>query len=245
MPADGGRVAVLAALRSESRPLIARLQDQGANDTEATGLLVLTTGQGGENARRAVETARNRGATALVSWGLAGALVSDLRAGTVVIPARVLDAGGEAHNADVDWCSDVMAALGTSAVADRRDLISVNQVLHASGDKQSAAANSGAVAVDMESAAIARAAAEAGVPFIVIRVIVDEADDTLPADIAAWVDGQGRTRVGPVLATLLRPSRWQGLKLLATRYRSARVTLNRLAERLVPLGFARPAAPVR
>jgi adenosylhomocysteine nucleosidase len=243
MPVDCARVAVLAALRSESRPLTARLR--GDRKAAGSGLLVLTTGQGAGNALHAVEVAGARGATALVSWGLAGALVNDLRAGTVMIPARVLDSEGAVHTAEAHWCDAVAVALGSEVVADRRDLVSVDHVLHSSEDKRFAAMRTAAVAADMESAAIARAAAQAGMPFIVIRVIVDEAADTLPTDIAAWVDGQGRTRIGPLLKTVLRPSRWQGLRLLATRYRSARATLDRLAGRLVPVGFALPAVSAR
>lgn len=245
MPVDPGRVAVLSALRSESRPLTVRLCEGRRGREHEAGLLVLTTGQGRENALRAVATARAAGATALVSWGLAGALVDDLRAGTILMPTRVLEPAGQRYVADPHWCDAIAAALGPDMESDRRDVIAVSQVLCSVQDKQSAAAGSGAVAADMESGAIAHAAAQAGIPFIVIRVVVDEAADALPEDVAAWVDERGRTRIGPLLSTVLRPSSWRGLKLLATRYRSARATLDWLADRLVPLGFALPAASAR
>ena len=71
-----------------------------------------------------------------------------------------------------------------------------------------------AVAVDMESAAVAEVAAQHGLPFLVLRVVLDTAADSLPASIAARVDPaaarSGRSRAWLLLVALL-PGRpiWQ------------------------------------
>src|SRR6266536_3487850 len=50
----------------------------------------------------------------------------------------------------------------------------------------------GAVAVDMESALILRAAAEAGCPGLVLRGVSDDAEDSLSPELAALVTAEGR-----------------------------------------------------
>jgi hypothetical protein len=64
----------------------------------------------------------------------------------------------------------------------------------------------GAVAVDMESHRIARVAAEsgAGLPALAIRAIGDPAGRALPALAATALGEDGRPRVGPVAAGLMR-----------------------------------------
>jgi hypothetical protein len=81
----------------------------------------------------------------------------------------------------------------------------------------------------MESAAIAAVAARAGARFLALRVIVDAAGDSLPADVERWVDERGERRLGAALAAALRPAQWRELWILAQRYRAARRTLERLA----------------
>src|SRR5258708_18272112 len=53
-------------------------------------------------------------------------------------------------------------------------------VIDSAADKTALATKTGAVAVDMETATIAQACAEAGVPMLAFRVISDDAQSTLP-----------------------------------------------------------------
>jgi hypothetical protein len=59
------------------------------------------------------------------------------------------------------------------------ELIASASVL--TGHEKRALAASGAIAVDMESYAVAQAAAQAGVPWLALRAIVDPAGTSLPA----------------------------------------------------------------
>ncbi|OLB24726.1 MAG: hypothetical protein AUH95_02335 [Nitrospirae bacterium 13_2_20CM_2_63_8] len=63
---------------------------------------------------------------------------------------------------------------------------------------------SGAIAVDLESAAIARAAHVVGVPFLLVRAVSDRADEDLPMDFNLWLGPWGRVR--GVAHLLRRPS---------------------------------------
>jgi adenosylhomocysteine nucleosidase len=63
----------------------------------------------------------------------------------------------------------------------------------------------GALAVDMETAAIAAACQRAGVPLLAMRAISDTADTPLPAPLAEWFDlARQRPRPRRLLAYLCR-----------------------------------------
>jgi adenosylhomocysteine nucleosidase len=88
-------------------------------------------------------------------------------------------------------------------------------------DKAAAFRDSGAAAVDMESAAVAEVAAHHRLPFIAVRVIVDTAADRLPRAVVN-ASGAGRLRIGRLLAGLVvAPAEIAGLIRLTQRYRIA------------------------
>lgn len=70
-------------------------------------------------------------------------------------------------------------------------------------DKAALASRFTAVAVDMESAAIARVCAEHGVPFAAIRAISDTADESLPPVVTRFFDTNGQLRYVAVMAAIL------------------------------------------
>ena len=74
---------------------------------------------------------------------------------------------------------------------------------HAAREAGAAKAGSPA-AVDMESAAWARACAEAGVPYLILRAISDTADEDLPGYLAGCMDAQGSIRRAGVASGALR-----------------------------------------
>jgi hypothetical protein len=70
-------------------------------------------------------------------------------------------------------------------------------------DKAAAFARTGALAIDMESHHVARAAAERGLPFIAVRAVSDQADEALPAIMATFLDEYGQAKMSAVLAALI------------------------------------------
>jgi adenosylhomocysteine nucleosidase len=68
------------------------------------------------------------------------------------------------------------------------------RVLCRADEKRALADASGAIAVDMESAAIAQAAAAVGVPFLLVRTVSDRVGDDLPMDFNLWLTPGGRVR---------------------------------------------------
>ena len=166
--------------------------------TERRALAAWRVSQSGPGAARAAAAAAHAidaGASVLVSWGLAGGLAAALAPGTVVAPRRVLAQGAEPIGVDAAWHAS-LAALADEFALDYGDLLSVPAALESPAAKRAAAAATRAVAVDMESAAIAAAAARARVPFVALRVVVDGVGDALPQGAERWIDERGRSAHG-------------------------------------------------
>jgi adenosylhomocysteine nucleosidase len=241
MPVDGAvsaataeTVAVIAALGLER----ASLRKAGA---ARAGISVVQSGPGPKRAAQAASAAVASGASALVSWGLAGALVTRLAPGSVVLPRRVRGEGG-VFLADREWHAALARGLLGLLEPCFDDLVTVPAALTTPAAKAAAAAD-GAAAADMESAAIAQVAARAGARFVALRVIVDAAHDSLPGNAERWIDERGDRRLAPAFAAAFQPVQWRELWILGQRYRSARRTLERLAPFVVARGFfARPSA---
>jgi adenosylhomocysteine nucleosidase len=110
----------------------------------------------------------------VVSCGFAGALSPSLRAGDLVVATAVRAPDGERLQAPE------LAAMRAFPQAARGEIACADRVLATPEEKRALGAG-GALAVDLESAQVARAAAEAGVPWLAVRAIVDDASTALPA----------------------------------------------------------------
>jgi adenosylhomocysteine nucleosidase len=237
MPVDGSssaaavRIAIIAALSLERRPLSCR------PPSAEIEIAVHQSGPGAKRASRAAAAALDAGASALISWGVAAGLEPRLAAGTVVVPRRVVLPDGRSLATDRPWQSALAQALAERFTISEGNLLASDVLLHTPRAKAHAAAATGAVAADMESAAIAEAAAAAAVPFVVLRVIVDTLADSLPPNAERWIDASGNRRLAPAFGVVLRPAQWHVLWMLAQRYRRARHVLHRLARCLTATSF--------
>lgn len=232
MPSDAAasprgtpRIAIVAALEAECASL-RRAVARGAPWS------VVQCGPGEARAAAAAERALAAGAAGLLSWGLAGGLDESVAPGTVVVPRRVLGEGGAAYAVAGEW-HERLAALADEVPVSTGDVLTVRAALHSPREKRAAHATTGAVAVDMESAAIAAAAARAGVPFAVARVVVDGAADALPRAAEQWIDERGGRRWAPVLRAVASPAEWPVLARLGRRFAVANRVLERLAAALL------------
>jgi len=222
-------VGIVAALAPEAKILGRTARTEGSRQRLADGTLVAISGMGQEAAARAARALLAAGAGGLISWGVAGGLDPRLRAGDLVLASRVLAPDGAFVLPSAIWRSALAAQLAGRAPITEGSLLTTPEALCSVAAKALAFRTSGALAVDMESFAIGRAASEGGVPFLVVRVIVDAAADVLPAAVMAASHG-GEVRIGRLLGALVRaPGEIAPLLGLARRYRAATHTLGRVA----------------
>lgn len=194
-------------------------------------LWILTAGASAARAESLADTLISRGATALLSFGIAGGLDPALRPGTLVLARDVVLPENTCLSADAGWRDKVSAALrgmtlydGTIAGTDHM-LVSAEQKSHLHRRTQAAAA-------DMESHGVARAAARRSVPFLIVRAIADPADQALPKSAVAGLDDAGTVRPSATIAALFsNPTQMTALLAVAAHAATALAALWRFAGR--------------
>lgn len=194
-----------------------------------SGPLVRCSGPGPE---RALETARaliGEGCGALISFGIAGGLDPALKAGDLVLAETVISADGKTFTTDEEWRGRLLAVLGDLPSVGA-PLIGAARVIMTAEGKRRLFEDTGAVAVDMESHAIAEVCAQAGIPFLVVRAVSDPADGEIPRSALKGVGRDGRDQILPVVRSLLkRPWELPGLLRLKSGSDRALEILRRVA----------------
>lgn len=203
----------------------------------------------GASAERAAAAARElvrAGAQGLISFGLAGGLAPELGAGTIVLADRVIDARGRTLLADQAWRESLAARLAHGHRLVAGAIVGSDRAIGSPDEKAALARSTGALAVDMESHAVAEATARLGVPFLVIRAIADAAGNAVPAWLAGVIDAEGRPRLSAVAAGLLaHPADLVALIALGRASNRALAALRRLALDAGPSFGFDPGSTVR
>lgn len=190
-------------------------------------------------ARAQAERLIAEGATVLVSFGVAGGLDPVLSAGALLLPSRIDLGDGERLSVDPGLHGRLCQAAGSLPVT-LAPLIGSDRVVATVSGKQTLHQRSQAAAVDMESHVVAAVARDAGLPFAVIRAVVDTADAILPSSVLGAVTADGRSRGGLVTARLcLRPWEVPKVRRLRAQMISALTTLERFTEAAAPVLFGR------
>jgi adenosylhomocysteine nucleosidase len=188
------RVAIFAALRWECSPVLRRMRgirkSRVAHSTLWRGetaereVWLIKTAVGEQRAGAAAQSVC--GATRfdlLLSTGCAGALSPDMRPGDLTIATAVIgNSSGTRFETDPEHREGARAAAERAALRTIiGPLLCSPHVLATGAAKREAAASTGSVAVEMEGAAIAAFAHDAGIPFAAVRAILDSAETELPA----------------------------------------------------------------
>jgi len=194
----------------------------------------------GANTARAAALSRDlvsQGCTALMSFGIAGAVSPDLDSGDLVIPDDVLiddvDEDGQMRDicaCDQGWLGGLQAALAEARLPYSGGmLIGSAKLWRDAKDKEAVHEITEAVAIDMESGAVAAVAAEARLSFLAVRAAADRARASLPVLVENAVGPDGRPKIGHAIASLIRrPSEIPATLRLARRSELALARLRML-----------------
>jgi adenosylhomocysteine nucleosidase len=194
-------------------------------------------GIGGGTTEGAVLAARrliDGGATGIVSFGFAGGLDPTLSAGALVV-AEAVAANGRLWPADRTLSERLGGITGHLALG-------LDRVVASADEKRHLNRETGAALVDMESGAVAAVAAEAGVPFAVLRAICDPADRELPPAALVALNSAGRlAAVRLAMSILAGPGQLGALLGLARDAAVARSALRSRAMWISPAGISEAA----
>lgn len=224
---------IVVALPEELTTLTSKKMDKGRSLPIADTIRLAYSGAGAVNAAAASERLVAEGATRLISWGCAAALDASLKPGDLVLADKLMDAGQNEMTIDAGWHGDVKTGLA-AFIAVHAGCLAESQSLVSSGrDKKQLRAITGAVALDMESIAIAKVARQHDLPFLAIRAIADPVDMDLPLAIHHSLNAQGDVVLGRLLRFLVaHPAELPGLIKLGLHFNAARKTLKSIAGHL-------------
>jgi len=138
----------------------------------------------------------------LVSFGIAGGLAPELKAGTVVVSGEVVS---ERHRWAIEpsVCRQ-LSQFARSIGAVEGLIFGASSILATQIEKKRAWAATRALAVDLESEIVARTATALGIPFIVLRSIADTARRDLPPASLVPLTANGNPDVLKVFSVVLR-----------------------------------------
>jgi hopanoid-associated phosphorylase len=229
-------VGLIAALPAEVRCFthtVSLLNVPFAINPHLTGIVC---GIGRDHAGAAAKTLLDLDIDALVSWGTAGALSPDLRSGDLMLPEKILSVDGRWFVTDKIWLDRIRFSLQpVSLRIHNGPMTDTREILSGAAQKRELHLRTGALAADMETAAIMENASARNVPCIAIRSVVDEAHMAIPEALVRHIDRYGRPQPAGLILEIFRSPRLLGaLWRLGIAMHRATSTLKTVARRAHP-----------
>jgi hypothetical protein len=177
------------------------------------------------------------GCTSIISFGFAGGLAPQYGAGDSIVASGIIDEDRFMPTSPV-WSSRLLEIVPHAVYAPILGLDS--PIIHTALRRESHSVSL-AAATDNESHIVARFAAEHGLEFAALRVIIDPAHRRVPEVALAGVRTDGTTDVMAMLrGLLLRPTQTLDLLRVTADYLVARARLIEARQRVGP-DFGRPS----
>jgi hopanoid-associated phosphorylase len=191
--------------------------------------LVAAAGAGtSEGTEHAIRSLIEQGVPGLVSFGIAGGLAPNLVSGTLIAPAAVRGPDDEAHWVDVEWHARLTRAAHAAGIPlVVGGMLGTDAIAASAAQKARLRELTHAIAVDLESHRVARAAKRARLPFLVFRVIADTAARDLPPAALVPLSRSGHPSVRVLVSIVARPGQIPALLELARETRAALEALRR------------------
>lgn len=141
-----------------------------------------------------------RGAKALISFGVAGALDYDVTPEAIFVPGIIKASDGR------EWaCTPSLITTLRTALPHTKDgaVFGSKQLVPDHAEKKKLHDQTGCTLVDMESHVVAEIASTRAIPFAVLRGISDNVEDTFPDAALKGIHPDGTTNYGAVFFSLL------------------------------------------
>lgn len=162
-------------------------------------IVVVESGTGFARARRATQAMIDAHSPKwILSSGFAGALVPTVKIGDIVVADSIVDTHGQTLMIDVAFPADPQRGLHIGRI------LTSDEIVRLISEKQRLAAQLGAIAVDMESLAVAQVCREQGIRCLSVRSISDDVSSDLPPEVLSLVGPTGTTRLGAALGAIFK-----------------------------------------
>ena len=231
---------LIVALPQELDTLTTKKVVKGQSIALSKNLLLAYSGAGAENATNAANLLIQQGATRLISWGCAAALSPNLQSGDLVLADTVISHDGESIELDRNTYKQLKTVLEKLSLESKTSFglrigaLLESQVLVAkSTDKQQRYQQTRAIALDMESVAVAKLAIQHNIPFLAIRAIADPSSMDLPEAVSYALNSKGDVELLKLLKYLVtHPKQLTSLISLGQQFSAAKRTLKTVASAL-------------
>ncbi len=190
------------------------------------GVTLNVSGVGPTRAGTASRILLEKGATALLSWGSAGGLSQQLSPGSLILPETIIASDRSVFHVEPSWHEGLCRRLRGQVDFHTGPLAECATVVRTPAEKAILFQQTGAIGVDMESAAVAAVAQRAQVPFVAVRAVADSKDVTVPLSALNAFDEFGRLNFLKLIrGIVVRPTELLSLIRLGRDYRAAQNTL--------------------
>jgi len=198
-------VAVVCALPIELAPFLARCERVRkyvggpfvfrGGSYDGVRVAVVESGVGFARARRATESLiLAHTPDWVLSCGFSGGLMPHTKIGDVVVGTEVSDVHGNSLEIGVKMAAQPGVHAGR--------LLTADSLVQTVAEKQQLAERWQALAVDLESLAVAQVCSERGTRFMAVRAISDDLSADLPAEILSVLGNTGSMRVGAAIGAV-------------------------------------------
>lgn len=170
-------------------------------------IAMVESGMGQERARRATHALIDAHSPRwIVSTGFCGALIPEMSIGHIVVANKIRTESSDELSVDIGMSNDTMRGLHVGRT------LTVGHMVRTIAEKRELAQKASAIAVDMETYAVASVCHERKTRFMAVRAASDDISADIPAEVLSLVGDTGAVRVGAVLGALWkRPASYKDM----------------------------------
>jgi len=222
-------LGIITALLPEARCFV-KAPDISKPTKITDNISFIVSGIGQERAAIAANRLIELGADAILITGTCGALSPELEPGDIVLPKIILTEAQSSYQVNLIWHHQVYSVLsGMPVTIHTKNLLSTNRIISLTNEKKMKHQIFETCAVDMESAAIIEMANKNQIPALVIRIVIDPSNFTVPDFVLKNSDIYGDANIVPLLYSCFKnPANIYQLFKLSRYYKLAMKNLRLL-----------------
>ena len=200
-------IGIVAALPMELAPFLDRcdrVRKYTGGDFKFRGgrygdirVVIVQAGVGGDKARRATQALIDAHTPSWVlSSGFCGALRPGMKIGDIVMADSIVDVHGHELSVDLKLPGESQPGLHVGRI------VTADAIIRSVQQKQQLAEQYEAVAVDMESLAVAQVCQETRTRFLAVRAVSDDLSADVPPEVLSVVGSTPTIRLGAALGAV-------------------------------------------
>jgi len=232
------KLGIIAALPAEAKCFHTMKINLKSPFEIKRSIFLCISGIGYKSSLNAAKELINLNVDAIISWGIAGATCDLVNTGDIIL-AKSVKNHKNIYSTSVKWRKKIIDHFKDSSINIlSEDIVSAEEICNTPIKKMELFKKTKAVAIDMESVAIAEVSMKNNLDFIAIRAIADNATLNIPDVVVKNIDNYGHIKMMKLIAScMLYPSQINQIFLLAKSYKKALKSLENFSVELKKENF--------